>query len=249
MTNFRTKLGISFIIAGSTFLVIIIVWLFWLNGSDLFRLFSSAGPSYSDFQRNRPMIEAPVPTGSSELSDFYAKNPPTAYRKKNKGDFPEEPIEKPEEDRIDSSLWMSEYYTNPEGFTWNKDSNSKNILSETKQGENQFNTNVDGLNGDSLQSPTPAKPLHVEFWNSPVNYKGYRLNGNNLILFGINPDDSLRFERHPDGIWMHHKNRIFLLHPCNDFMPFTERAAETESQQAGDTSSSDMEEVFIQNAS
>lgn len=63
----------------------------------------------------------------------------------------------------------------------------------------------------STDAPTSEKPLHVEFWESPVHYKGYQLNGNNLILYGINEADSLRFENHADGVWMYHKEAVYRL--------------------------------------
>lgn len=63
----------------------------------------------------------------------------------------------------------------------------------------------------SADAPTSEKPLHVEFWESPVHYKGYQLSGNNLILYGINDSDSLRFENHTDGVWMYHKEAVYRL--------------------------------------
>ncbi len=68
--------------------------------------------------------------------------------------------------------------------------------------------------------PTSQRPLHVEFWESPVHYKGYQLNGNNLILYGINDADTLRFENHPDGIWMYHKQAIYRLKPSSSMQRF-----------------------------
>lgn len=32
--------------------------------------------------------------------------------------------------------------------------------------------------------------IQVEFWESPIDYQGYRLNKTKLILFGINPNES-----------------------------------------------------------
>ena len=68
--------------------------------------------------------------------------------------------------------------------------------------------------------PTSQRPLHVEFWESPVHYKGYQLSGNNLILYGINDADTLRFENHPDGIWMYHKAAIYRLKPSSSMQRF-----------------------------
>ena len=72
----------------------------------------------------------------------------------------------------------------------------------------------------SADAPTSEKPLHVEFWESPVHYKGYQLNGNNLILYGINDSDSLRFENHVDGVWMYHKEAVYRLTTSTDMRRF-----------------------------
>lgn len=69
-------------------------------------------------------------------------------------------------------------------------------------------------------APTSQKPLHVEFWESPVHYKGYQLSGNNLILYGINDSDSLRFENHPDGVWMYHKEAVYRLTASSEMQRF-----------------------------
>ncbi|MDE7150540.1 MAG: hypothetical protein K2O01_09135, partial [Bacteroidales bacterium] len=71
-----------------------------------------------------------------------------------------------------------------------------------------------------VDAPTSQKPLHVEFWESPIHYKGYQLNGNNLILYGINEADSLRFENHPDGIWMYHKEAVYRLTSSSEMQRF-----------------------------
>lgn len=78
----------------------------------------------------------------------------------------------------------------------------------------------DGAAPASADAPTSQKPLHVEFWESPVHYKGYQLSGNNLILYGINEADSLRFENHPDGVWMYHKEAVYRLTTSSEMQRF-----------------------------
>lgn len=72
----------------------------------------------------------------------------------------------------------------------------------------------------TVEEPTSQKSLHVEFWESPVHYKGYQLNGNNLILYGINESDSLRFENHTDGVWMYHKAAVYRLTRSTELQRF-----------------------------
>lgn len=262
--NRRTRIGIIFIASGAVLLVICLLWIFLgkevgntgQGFMDRYRRvinqpirswFTGKGNDQEEYMDplQRPHIEAPVPTGNTELSDFYQQTP---RDEKIRMDIPENT-----EENIDSSLWMSEYHTNVEGISWRKDEQTQDILSDTKKGENQFpthdlvseNSHLDG-NGASAyppdsavptrsgenasQVPSSSKPLRVEFWQSPVNYKGYKLEGNHLVLFGIDPNDTLRFENHPDGIWMYHKGNIFLLENNHDFVDFKLHPAQQPGQ-------------------
>lgn len=252
--NKRTRIGIIFIASGAGLLVICLLWMFLGKEAgnmgqefmDRFRQitnqpmrtwFAGKGKDQEGHVEllQRPYIEAPVPTGTTELSDFYEQTP---RDEKIRMDLPGNT-----EENLDSSLWMSEYHTNAAGISWRKDEQTQDILSDTKKGENQFTTHdlvsenshpsgntSSAYPSDSMafpqseegapQAASSSKPLRVEFWQSPVNYKGYKLEGNHLVLFGIDPNDTLRFENHPDGIWMYHKGNIFLLETNHDFVDF-----------------------------
>lgn len=211
MSSSKTRLGIVLIVIGSVSATLILFWSAWEKIGPLQAFLSRNSDPYGTeaLLRQRPDIQAPRLTGSSELKDYYRKYPRDKENARKK---------------IDSSLWFSDYYTNPEGYAWTKDSNTEGILNETKKGESEYSTEKDGNEkpaiGDSLQKAAAGKPIHVEFWESPVNYKGYKINGNNLILFGIDPSDTLRFERHEEGVWMYHGNGIYLLKPTTEFSPF-----------------------------
>lgn len=216
MSNRKTGIGIFFILLGTVVLVLLFLWLSGyrfevLNLSDWF---STTEPKNERLWQ-RPEIVVPQTTGSSELEDFYARQPKAVKRSAE-----------PEE--IDTSLWSTDYYTSPEGVAWKKDSNSDKVMSETKTGEQEYKP--------STPSPLPAEAsqpqqsLHVEFWESPINYKGYKLEDKMLIVFGISPDAPLRFENHTDGIWMHYNGKVFLLKSGAGYMPFVERGAELSAQ-------------------
>lgn len=71
--------------------------------------------------------------------------------------------------------------------------------------------NMDTALADSVITIPKAKnkdknnQLFVEFWQSPVQYRGYRFNGKKLILYGI---------EHPYEIYVYKDdNVIYLLHP------------------------------------
>lgn len=207
MANPKTRIGILLISVG---LVPLIVLALLSVGPHLPTLSDKWFGTVPETQRpSRVQITAPIPTGSSELADFYARTPRNNKKK---------------EDPLDSSLWAIDYYTTPDGLSLQKDSNLKNVLLETKRGEQDFKANEQNISNPAQLQQGPAQGnLRVEFWESPVNFKGYKMEGKHLILFGIDPDDALRFEHHTDGIWMHHNQKIYLLRPSSTEIPFEER--------------------------
>lgn len=194
----RTRWGIALLVTGTVFLLILA--LSFLMTKGIFSLPKWEWRQAASVEapgRERPQIEVPHATSSSELKDYYENNPRDKV-------LPRETVE--EED---------DYYTRPDGSAWVKDKSNENILGDTKKGEGNFQEK------EQAKAVT-NRPLHVEFWESPVNFKGYKMNGNNVILYGISPDDSLRFERRQDGVWMYHfnENAVYLLVPTTEDKPF-----------------------------
>jgi hypothetical protein len=66
--------------------------------------------------------------------------------------------------------------------------------------------------------------LTVEFWVSPVNFKGYKLNSRKLVLFGVVQFDSLNLRYEKEKVLlMKYKNQEFQLHCSDDFIPLNIR--------------------------
>lgn len=196
----RTRWGIALLVTGTVFLLVLA--LSFLMTKGIFPMPEwgwRQAPSGEIPERERPQIEVPHATSSSALKDYYESNPRDKV-------LPRDTAE--EED---------DYYTRPDGSAWVKDKSNENILGDTKKGEGSFQEKEQS----KAEAPT-NRPLHVEFWESPVNFKGYKMNGNNVILYGISPDDSLRFERRQDGVWMYHfnENAVYLLVPTTEDKPF-----------------------------
>lgn len=210
----RTRWGIALSVTGAVFLIILLIS-FWMTDGDARKVLnpvkdltdgifhvSKTSSEVSDEVRGRPRIEVPHTTGSSELKEYYKNNPRDKAM----------PHEKAEEE--------DDFYTRPDGSAWVKDKSNEDILGDTKKGEGNKVTEQKPAAGKA--EAVTNRPLHVEFWESPVNFKGYKMNGNNLILYGISPDDSLRFERRQDGVWMYHfnENAVYLLEPTSEDKPF-----------------------------
>lgn len=61
----------------------------------------------------------------------------------------------------------------------------------------------------------------VEFWESPIDYQGYRLNKSKLILFGINPNDYFELSNAQEGyLLMNSGGQIAILYPTEKYRTF-----------------------------
>jgi hypothetical protein len=61
----------------------------------------------------------------------------------------------------------------------------------------------------------------VEFWLSPVNYKGYKLASNKLVLFGIEEPDAVKLYFVEDRLMMKYGQNYFRLNPSDEFIAFS----------------------------
>lgn len=62
--------------------------------------------------------------------------------------------------------------------------------------------------------------LRVEFWRSPINYRGYLLTDNKLVLYGIYIFEDVSLEIRNNKLYMLYQNNYFLLEKNDDFQPF-----------------------------
>ena len=78
--------------------------------------------------------------------------------------------------------------------------------------------NLDSLLIDdqtSIQSNPDS--MTIEFWKSPINYKGYRRIHNRLIIFGFTQRDSIEIFHLDDQLFMQIKEKKFPLNETNNF--------------------------------
>ena len=62
--------------------------------------------------------------------------------------------------------------------------------------------------------------LYIEFWHSPINYTGYKLSSNTLVLFGVYEYTSIRLKYLPDGLLrLHYHRRSYDLKCTDEFIP------------------------------
>lgn len=60
----------------------------------------------------------------------------------------------------------------------------------------------------------------VEFWQSPINYKGYKMIKNKIVLFGIGTDEVIRLFHSEDAIFMKLNQGYVKLYFTDEFKQF-----------------------------
>jgi hypothetical protein len=53
--------------------------------------------------------------------------------------------------------------------------------------------------------------IRLEYWQSPVNFIGYKLSQTKLVLFGINPNVAIKLIRYENNLWMKHDGNMYQL--------------------------------------
>ncbi|HYG51838.1 MAG TPA: hypothetical protein VD905_13095 [Flavobacteriales bacterium] len=77
--------------------------------------------------------------------------------------------------------------------------------------------NTDSLLNTMIDVKTPGKgKITLEFWESPVNYKGYRMGRDRMIVFGVLPD-GVKMVKHGADLYMVTLNNVYLVKPCTEF--------------------------------
>jgi hypothetical protein len=95
---------------------------------------------------------------------------------------------------------------------------SINILSKNKdERQNPSDVLIERINTDNFFSDR----ITVEFWESPIEYQGYRLNKTKLILFGINPNDFFELVNTNEGhLMMKSGGQTAILYPTEKYRNF-----------------------------
>lgn len=86
------------------------------------------------------------------------------------------------------------------------------------------NNNKDSLlskvSGVQIDKVNKKNNFSVEFWQSPINYKGYKLGKNKLIVYGIAPDDFYKVIQVDNSYYMRYGNSCVKLVMNSNFNSF-----------------------------
>lgn len=77
------------------------------------------------------------------------------------------------------------------------------------------------LSAAEIKNDQVKKPVvHVEFWHSPVNFKGYKFDGRHLLTYGPSPEDDLDIYVRRGMYFLMWGDQMYRLERRDDFSPF-----------------------------
>ena len=131
---------------------------------------------------------------------------------------------KPDSLMIDSFIRSQQNKSNSiEDVVVMKDQLLKSKSIEAKGKDNSLtakNNKLDSLLTDETSQGRFTKSIFtVEFWKSPVNYKGYKKIRNKIVLFGIYQSDAVALRFMNKSLYLSYQNNYYLIENTSDFKP------------------------------
>jgi len=149
--------------------------------------------------------------------------------KKKKTDKSSEPGKTAENPAVADTVFVANSDTAKDGFSVSGIDEiviRRDELLETKNIEPVILTNPKKNKTDSLiknfqgaQEPLSTS-FKLEFWKSPVNYKGFKLIRNSLVMFGLNPDENSTVYINDDQVYLKHGGNAYKVFATEKFEPF-----------------------------
>jgi hypothetical protein len=97
--------------------------------------------------------------------------------------------------------------------------------SEARQ-TNPTDSLLEKISGIRNERNDAIAAFKVEFWQSPVNYKGYKMTKNKIVLFGMDPDETIMLFHNTDddGIFLKQNQNYFKIYYTDNFRQFEKLA-------------------------
>jgi hypothetical protein len=71
-----------------------------------------------------------------------------------------------------------------------------------------------------IKEPFNTNNLMVEFWKSPINYRGYKMNRNKLVLFGMQSSDIIKVFKLNENLYFKNGEKVYRVEKITDFKPY-----------------------------
>ena len=83
--------------------------------------------------------------------------------------------------------------------------------------------NKDSTIKEALGIDSPKQTaVSVEFWESPLNYAGYKFSGKKLVLYGLSPQLSYKVYKRNNNYFLYAQEVYYRLRETNDFVNYQE---------------------------
>jgi len=198
-----------------------VVW--WMQNYDFKIWFTFSG-------KNKHELSAVNnSTNPNKLIEDKAKsnnNPVKTFNVKKETNF------SPEYDSSSTNLNAKDYSSDSSIYDNTNNSSNDIVIAKDEllftriikiEGINSNNSKKDALLDSILindkTKKLPSNFVKVEFWRSPINYKGYKFNSNKLVLFGIYIYEDACLENRNNKIYLNYANTYYLIEKSDDFQP------------------------------
>ena len=84
-------------------------------------------------------------------------------------------------------------------------------------GKDSLLQKVSGIKDDRNSS---KQYINIEFWSSPLNYKGYKMSKYKLILYGVASPEGMKIFKLEDVIYLKTASFVYRLDTSGDFKPY-----------------------------
>jgi hypothetical protein len=65
----------------------------------------------------------------------------------------------------------------------------------------------------------PENLFYFEFWESPINFQGYKMINNKIILYGLASINATSFKIYKNDIYINYHNEVYLIKETDVFLP------------------------------
>ncbi|HET6244293.1 MAG: hypothetical protein H0V01_06315 [Bacteroidetes bacterium] len=68
-----------------------------------------------------------------------------------------------------------------------------------------------------IKEPPALSTINVEFWKSPINYKGYKMSRNKLVIFGLQESENPKIIKLSDNLFLKNFDKVYRIQKNTDF--------------------------------
>jgi len=76
---------------------------------------------------------------------------------------------------------------------------------------------LEKVSGIDLDNANAVKMMSVEFWQSPLNFKGYKMSKYKMVLFGLKWIEGIKIYKMDDAIFLKAENSVYQFDYTNEF--------------------------------